>query len=358
MPSDKFSRKRLHNLREAISEHGLDAFLIGNPSNVSYLANYKCSDSYILILGKEKFFLTDFRYVEEARSHIKGFNIIEIKGNLLPILKSITKARKIKKLGFESRNLTCFEYKKLNSALSGGAKLIHTEFIVEKLRAIKDAGEIAKIKSAVKITLDTFSLLKKIIKPGVSELDVSAEINRIIRIKGASACAFEVIVASGPNSSMPHAKVSRRIIRDNEPVLVDMGVEFCGYKSDLTRMYFLGKMPHKVLKATEVVFAAKEEAISKLTPGVPINEIDRAARIYIESFGWSDKFGHGLGHGVGLDVHEDPPINRKNTSYLKAGMVFTIEPAVYFPGKFGIRLEDMVVITKNGAEVFDGAINQ
>ncbi|MDP1853885.1 MAG: aminopeptidase P family protein [Candidatus Omnitrophota bacterium] len=347
---------RTSNLYKEILRSDIDAFLVTYPANVSYFCRYPIDDSYLLASPKETFLITDFRYIEEAQENIK-FSVRELTGSLSEDILKIVKKLKIKRLGFESRHLSFYEYGRITGALGEEVELVPIYDLVEKLRIIKDEGEIAKIEAAVKLTEETFVFLKDIIRPGVKELDISAEVNRFIRLKGAEKASFDLIVASGSRSSMPHAKTSTKIIQNNEPVLVDMGVEISGYKSDLTRMFFLGKIAKNIKQAMDVVFAAKRKAIKRLKPGVPIKEIDKAAREYIASFGWSKNFRHSVGHGVGLEVHEGPHISRKNNSCLKAGMVFTIEPAVYFPQKFGVRLEDMVLITQKGARVLNGTLN-
>ncbi len=340
-----------------MEKHLLDAFLITNPSNVSYITQYIIEDSYLLITPYENFIITDFRYIEEIKTNIKGFSICQINGSLFNVISSLIKKLNIKRLGFESRHLPFAEYDKIHKLVAKHTKLVPAIELVEKLRVVKDKTEISLLKKSTKITTDMLLFLKDVIKPGVSELDISGEANQFLRKKGASSASFAIIVASGSRSSMPHAKTSSKIIQNNEPVLVDIGVNFCGYKSDLTRMFFLGKIHRDIKEAFEVVFAAKKKAIDKLKPGIAIAEIDAIARNYIGKFGWSKNFGHGLGHGIGLDVHEDPAITRKNSSLLKTGMVFTIEPAVYFPAEFGIRLEDMVLITDKGCKILNGSLD-
>ena len=340
-----------------MEEHRLDAFLITNPSNVSYITRHEIEDSYLLITPRENFIITDFRYTEELRANVKGFSIRQISGSLFTTLCSLIKKLNIKRLGFESRHMSFAEYDKINKLAAGHAQLVPLFELVEELRTIKDKNEISLLEKSARITTDTLLFLKDIIKPGISELDVSGQANYFLRKKGASNASFAIIVASGPRSSMPHAKTSSKIIKNNEAVLVDIGVDFRGYKSDLTRVFFLGKIHKDIQKAFEVVFAAKTKAINKLKPGIPIAEIDAMARNYIGKFGWSKNFGHALGHGIGLDVHEGPAITRKNNSLLKTGMVFTIEPAVYFPAEFGIRLEDMVLITEKGFRILNGPLN-
>lgn len=347
---------RIHNLYKAMAGAEVDAFLVTYPANVTYLCRYVICDSYLLVSPKETFLITDFRYRQEASANIK-FSLKLMNGSVFEAISSLVKKLKVRRLGFESRRFSFYEYGRLTGVLGDRTELVPLYDLVEKQRLLKDEEEIAKIEASVGLTEDTFLFLKGLIKPGLRELDVAAEINRFIRLKGAQDSAFDVMVASGRQSSLPHAKVSARVIKDNEPVLVDMGVDISGYKSDLTRMFFLGKIAKEIREANEVVIAAKRKAISRLKPGVPIEDIDRAAREYIARFGWSKNFGHSLGHGIGLEVHEGPSISRKSKSRLKAGMVFTIEPAVYFPRRFGVRLEDMVLVTEKGVRILNGTLD-
>lgn len=348
---------RLNNFSQKLDNLSIDGFLVTYPANVSYLCQYKIDDTYLLVSPKESFLITDFRYLEEAKTKISGFTIKKTNGSIFSLIASLSNDLGIKHLGFETKYLPYGEYDKIKEGLNKQAELIPLHDAIEGMRAIKDKYEIHNIESAVKITLETFKYVESMIKPGMREIDVCAEINRFIRANGADNAAFDIIVASGANSSMPHSKTGQKILNNNEPVLIDMGVEVNGYKSDLTRMFFLGKMPDTIIKAEEVVRAAKNKAIALLKPGAAIKDIDAAAREYIASFGWGPNFGHSLGHGIGLEVHEAPHIHCKNNSCLKAGMVFTIEPAVYFPQKFGIRLEDIAIITEKGVMIFNEAVN-
>src|SRR3989338_8488230 len=206
---------------------------------------------------------------------------------------------------------------------------------VEELRQIKTAEELEKIKKAIQITIKAFKFIKDFISPGKKEIEVAGELERFIRYSGARSSAFDIIVASGPNSSFPHHLTSQRKLKNNEHVLVDLGVEYLGYKSDLTRVFFLGKISSTVSKIYDTVRKAQDKAIKNIKPAVQINKIDTAARQYITQKGYGGFFGHNLGHGIGLEVHEEPRISGREDNRLKAGMVFTIEPAIYLPNKFG-----------------------
>ena len=264
----------------------------------------------------------------------------------------------LNRVGFEERYLPFAEFSRIQQFSKDKFSLVPTHSLIEDLREVKDASEIAKIRKAVEITQATVRHMRKFLAVGLKEVEVVGEIERFIRFSGARACAFDIIVASGPNSSKPHHLSGSRRIRDNEPVLIDMGVEYQGYKSDLTRVFFLGKIKVLVHKVYAVVLKAQEKAIKMIRPGVMMAEIDKAAREYIAKQGFAGKFEHNLGHGFGLEVHEGPHVSGNEASLAKPGMVFTIEPGIYLQGEFGIRIEDMILVTRQGCEVLSGAINK
>lgn len=348
---------RLKNIYPILKEQGLDALLLSLPANISYLCEYASRDSYFLVSEKKNVYFTDSRYIEEAKPKLKGIAQIKPVGNSL--FKSISDTclkLKVKYIGFEERYLPYAEYKKIRSGLGKGARLIPTHSLIEELRQVKDPKEIQRIKKAIRITADALKFIKGFIKPGKNEIEIGAELERFIRYKGAGNSAFDIIVASGPNSSFPHHITSQREIKKNDSVLIDIGVDYHGYKSDLTRVFFLGKIKVLNRKIYDVTRRAQEKSIEKIKPGVRSSEIDKAGREYIKDKGFGEYFGHNLGHGVGLEVHEYPNISGKSDTILEPGMVFTIEPGIYLPDKFGVRLEDMVLVTQKGCEVLSGSI--
>ena len=207
------------------------------------------------------------------------------------------------------------------------------------------------IKKAVSITRKTFKYLEGILKQGISERELAIELDYFLKRSGARKGAYDIIVASGINSSLPHAPVTNKRLMLHEPVLVDMGVDYEGYISDLTRVFFLGKMDAIATKIYKIVFEAQRRAINKIKPGIKISSIDKAAREYIEKKGYGKFFGHAVGHGVGMEVHEKPHVSMRNDKELMPGMVFTVEPAIYLPKWGGVRIEDMAIVTEKGCEV-------
>ncbi|MDD5005637.1 MAG: aminopeptidase P family protein [Candidatus Omnitrophica bacterium] len=343
--------RRIARLRNILRRKGMDAIILSHPANVSYLTGFPTQDSSLFINEKNSILITDFRYSSEYRNLLKNSEtkILEINKPLIQTIRDLNKKLRIKNLAFEEEHISFSYYQKLKSV--SAKKLIPVRKIVEDMRIIKDSQELKLIKKSTSITLETLKYVGKILRPGMKEIELAAEIERYIRLKGTTGTAFEIIVASGPHSSFPHAKKTQRIIAQNEPVLIDLGVDCEGYKSDLTRVFFLGKMDTLFRKIYGIVQAAQKKAISVIRPGIPINKIDKEAREFIAKKGFAKYFKHSLGHGIGLEIHELPRIYQKNKDILKQGMVFTVEPGIYLPDKFGVRVEDMICVTHNGAEV-------
>ncbi|MCM8758098.1 MAG: Xaa-Pro peptidase family protein [Candidatus Omnitrophica bacterium] len=341
----------LQKLFNKLKETKLDALLVCNQSNITYLSGFPSRESWLLLCkDKVGFFITDFRYLEEAKSNLKGFIIKRINGSVFSLLANLIKSLKIKRLGFEAKHLSFAEYNKIKEALPLYTDFISTYDIIESLREIKSKKEIDKIKEAIKITIDAFKYAKCILKEGITEKEIANQLEFFIKQKGCK-LAFEIIVASGPNSSFPHYITSNRKIQKGEPILIDMGIDYQGYKSDLTRVFFLGKIPSIIRKIYQIVLEAQQLAIKKIKVGLYTDYLDKIARQYINCKGYSEFFGHSLGHGIGLDVHEGPSISLKHHYKLKEGMVFTVEPAIYLPKRFGIRIEDVVLVKRKGVEV-------
>jgi len=350
---------RIKNIYAELSEKSLQGLIISLPANISYLTRYFSRDSYLLVSQKENVYFTDSRYTEEAKISLKGIaEVKKINGSVFKAIAQTCQSLRLKRIGFEERILPFAEYKKIQKELNKSAKLVPTHGLVEGLRQIKDSEELKKIKKAIQIVREALKFIQNFIKPGRKEIEVAAEIERFVRYHGARSSAFDIIVASGANSSFPHHLTSQRKIRDNEPVLIDIGVDYLGYKSDLTRVFFSGKINSLVRGIYDIVLKAQEKAISQIKPAVGIGEIDAAARQYITQKGYGGFFGHNLGHGIGLEVHEEPHISAKVQDKLMPGMVFTVEPGIYLPHKFGIRIEDIVLVTPRGCEILSGTLNK
>ena len=365
---------RLERLHIILQKNHLDGFLVSHQPNITYLSGCLSSDSYLLLTPKQNFFITDSRYYQQARAffnrarkkHLggqrcsKGVGAFSIRLSGRSVFNTIAKlARelKIKRLGFEARNLDVAQYQEIKKQLRP-IHFISTHALIEELRKIKEPEELAKIKKAVSIAAQALRYARRIMRSGLGEIEIAAELERFIRYKGARATSFATIVASGENSAFCHHLTSRRKLKKSDCLFIDIGVDYQGYKSDLTRAFFLGKIPAKIRRVYEIVYQAQVRAINRIKPGVKICEIDRCARQYIAKQGYGGFFAHNLGHGIGLEVHELPFISTNNKATIEAGMVFTVEPAIYLPGKFGVRIEDNIVVTENGCEVLSGNLDK
>src|SRR5471030_2645050 len=342
---------RLKKLVEDFSRHkNIDALLIVNDSNIRYLTQFSASDSWLLVTKSKAFYITDFRYVLEARQGLQGISVKQYSHMPCATLCELSKQYKIKRLGFDEKYTSFALWKKLKEFCPRNAKLIPATGLVESFREIKDEGEIAQIKNCLKLHFKAIDFMKKVVKPGLTERQVALQLERFVKSHGAE-FSFPPIIASGPNSCYPHARATDRVIRNNEGVLLDFGIDLNGYKSDLTRNFFLGKIRPRVKQVLDALTLAQREAISLIKPGISSAMIDAQARKVLRKFGLAKYFGHSLGHGVGLDIHESPRLSSQSTSILEAGMIVTVEPGVYIPNEFGIRVEDMVLVTKEGCEV-------
>jgi Xaa-Pro aminopeptidase len=346
---------RIKQLRQLFAKHDIDAFIVMNETNIKYLTRFPASESWLFITKTKVYYVTDFRYILEAKAGLKGIEVVRYTKSFYETVFQLAAKNKIKKCGFDAYHLSLGQYHHLKK-FAKNIQLIERNGLVEHLREVKDQDEIKAIREALKVHSDALKLAPKWVRPGRKETDVLADLQDFAKSKKVG-FSFPPIIASGPNSCFPHARASERKIKNNEPVLFDMGIDKNGYKSDLTRMFFLGRIPKLVTEINDYVRVAQQKAIKIIKPGICIAEVDKAARGFLASKGLDQYFGHALGHGVGLDIHESPRLSSQNTSVLKPGMVITVEPAVYLPNKFGIRLEEMVLVTKTGCEVLSGYIN-
>lgn len=351
--------RRVKNILSRLKQKNLDGLVVTLPANISYLTGYPSQDSKLLLTNQKCIYLTDSRYTEEAKNSLaKYFSVKQVNGNATASIAQICESLKIKNLGFEEKYLTFFEYQRLTRELPETIGLVPTQNLIEELRQIKNPDEIGKIRKATQVTKEAFDFIKGSGLAGKTEIEIASQLEHFIRINGADKASFNIIVASGPNSSYAHHLPCRKKISKDETVLIDMGVEYSGYKSDLTRVFFSGKIPSLARKIYAVVIKAQELAINRIKPGVAIKEIDAASRQYITRKGYGGFFNHNLGHGIGLEVHEAPNIAPNSDKILQEGMIFTVEPAIYLPLRFGIRIEDIVLVTKKGKEVISGALNK
>lgn len=326
---------------------GIDGFLVSNLKNIQWLSGFAGSNAYVVITKKDRVFLTDFRYQEEVKHLLHGWDIVILK-KTIPDIARICKQVGIKRLGFENSVPFAFFEKLSKYAVT----LKPFDGLIEKLRAVKEAEEISAMKIAIGRAESAFLKTLPYIKKGASEINISRRLDDEAKKLGSKKPAFETIVASGSNSSMPHARASEKKLSAGDLVVIDWGAEADGYFSDTTRTLLLkGPAIEKKIEIYNVVLEANLKAIKAVKPGVVAKAIDKSARDVITKAGYGSQFGHGTGHGIGLEVHERPNLSTKSSDIIKQGMIFTVEPGIYLPGTGGVRIEDMVFVTKNGTGV-------
>ncbi|MDT8335988.1 MAG: Xaa-Pro peptidase family protein [Desulfurivibrionaceae bacterium] len=354
--------ERVDRLKKLLGNRKLDALLVTQPQNRRYLSSFTAGDPNIsessgaLLIPRRgrPLLLTDFRYQLEAEAEAAGFEVLIYQRGLLDLLGKILVGRGIKRLAFEGHYFLYRTAGKLEVlAKKHAIKLTPTTGLVEGLRLRKSPAEIEKIRAAVRLNEQVFQEVFRDLRPGMSERQVAIRIETLMREKGADGPAFETIVAGGSNGAKPHAVPSGRALRAGETVVIDMGLVLDGYCSDMTRTVVLGEMAKNTRDIFRLVRKAQKIGIETIRAGATGAEVDRAARRIIEQAGYGKRFGHGLGHGVGLAVHEGPGLSRRSKRKLKAGMVITVEPGIYLPDWGGVRLENMVAVTEQGCEVLN-----
>jgi Xaa-Pro aminopeptidase len=343
-----FYSSRLTQIRNYIKKKRIDGFLITDINNVRYLTGFSGSSGLLLITGEKSFFVTDFRYKEQSEREVKGWDIVIGKGNTVKTVKNLSKKTGIKRLGIES--FVAYEFFRRLSNI--GLTLKAFKGFIERLREIKDAVEINSIREAVRRAESAFFDAKPYIRLGVKERAIALRLEERLKKKGCRHIPFDIIVASGPNSAMPHARPTEKKLNEGDLVIIDWGGESDGYFSDMTRTFLIkGDNITKKKEIYQIVSKANGRAISEVLPGARSNDIDSSARDLIKKTGYGEFFGHGTGHGVGIQVHELPHITWNKIGIIKESMVFTIEPGIYVPGLGGVRIEDMVVVKSGGPEV-------
>jgi Xaa-Pro aminopeptidase len=342
-------QRRLDRLRERLDAAGLDALLVGNRPNIRYLSEFSGSSAALLVSAKEAVLFTDSRYTVQAEEEVSEVDVKTIQDP--PLRAALQGVSGGDRIGFEAEHVSVAEHDALAEKL-GGRRLVPTCGIVEEMRAVKEPQEIDAIAASVALNSRAFEKGLETVRPGVAEVEVAAVIEHEMRSGGASAPAFESIVASGPRGALPHALASRRPLASGEPVIVDIGTVLNGYASDMTRTLFLDGPGDRGRRVHDAVLEALKRAEGMVRAGQKASAVDGAARDALAEAGFAkESFEHGTGHGVGLEVHEAPRIGRRRDEPLVAGMVFTIEPGVYVPGWGGVRIEDIVVVEENGCRI-------
>jgi Xaa-Pro aminopeptidase len=338
--------KRINKIRQCFIEKGIDGLMVSTPENRFYLSGFFGSDGYLFITERKKILAVDFRYIEEGKNKAPEFEIFQVTGKPDWFIQ-LTETLNIRRLGFEADNVTYSLYRQFTETIQkngSSLQLIPTNGMIDSLRSIKETGEIELIQKAVNISDKAIDHIKKIVHPGMTELKVAWEIEKFMRENGSEAMPFELIVGAGPNGALPHAHPSERSIEEGEPVVVDIGARYGNYTSDITRTIYFGKLDDTFRKVYDIVLGAQLSAMSIIKEGMTGEEADNIARIFIQETGYGEYFGHSLGHGVGLATHESPRLGMRSIDNLVNGMVFTIEPGIYLPGRGGVRIEDTVII--------------
>lgn len=344
---------RRKKLRQILKKEGLDGLLVTDFTNVTYLTGFTGDDSYLLLTRNKAILLSDPRYTTQIEEECPDVDT-KIRPPGTTILKAtveLLSSAKPKKLGVEAASLTLATFEKLRNESPKQTELVTTERVVEGLREIKDAGEIEETRRAVWYAEKGFEVIRNKLQAEQTELQVAHELEHTMRGFGASGCSFDPIVAVGERAALPHARPGEKRIGDAPFVLIDWGADSHGYKSDLTRVLVTGRISPKLERIYRVVLKAQLAAIAQIKAGVAGHKVDQAARKVITDAGFGKKFGHGLGHGLGLYIHEGPRMGVGTKTPLQAGMIVTVEPGIYLPRWGGVRIEDDVLVTKNGHEV-------
>lgn len=336
-------------MRNILEERGIDGFLVTHLPNVRYLTGFSGTNGLCLIGRETSYFLTDFRYHEQSHQEVKGLRITVAKNSLFEQLEKRKLFRGMRRVGIEGNYLPYADYRKLKKTFPR-LRFIPLADVIEGISAVKDEEEIGLIKKAAQISDKVFDEVVKSIKPGVRELEVSAEISYLHKTYGAERDAFETIVASGPRGALPHGIACAKKIRRGEFVTLDFGCVYRGYCCDITRSVSIGEPTRKLREVYRIVSEAQTRAIEAVKSGMIAKDLDAVARRYIARNGFGKFFGHSLGHGIGLQIHESPRISSQSSYRLRDGNVITIEPGIYLPGIGGVRIEDDVLVM-NGKSV-------
>jgi Xaa-Pro aminopeptidase len=356
-------KTRLGRIREFLDEQKLDLFFVAVPENRFYLSGYEADDlqltessGYLLISRSKQLLLTDSRYEEAAKAEAPGFELIIYSEGLAQVLPGLFAELKVERLGVEGHHVTYRKYKEIEEALRESrpdAVTVVCDDLVERLRLVKEPLEMERIRASLALTESALDAVWGSLAPGRKEKDLAWEIERHIREGGGEAVSFPPIVACGPNAALPHAVPTERRISPGDPVILDLGSRLNHYCSDMTRTWVAGAPEKRLKEIYQIVREAQLAAQNACAAGKQSTEVDAAARDLIRGAGYGDYFGHGLGHGVGIAVHEKPGLRRHQPVVLEENMVVTIEPGIYLPGFGGVRLENMVRVTRTGCELLN-----
>lgn len=341
-------QKRLANLHQLMEKHNLDGIIVTKPENRRYFSGFTGSAGLLFIRRQSQKLITDFRYIEQAKQQAPLYQIIRHKVSIFDTLSEIANDLGDLRLGFESDFVTWEIHRNLVKSLPQ-AELIPIQ--IDALRMIKDADELNLLKTAVDIADSAFNQILSIIKPGITELEIALELEYQMRKLGSNKPAFDTIVASGARGALPHGQASTKVIENGDFITIDFGAVYQGYHSDMTRTVVVGKATVKQRDIYNVVLAAQLAGINAVKAGKSGRDVDAVSRQVISDAGYGEFFGHGLGHGVGLVIHEDPRLSPSSDNILAEDMVVSVEPGIYLPDWGGVRIEDLVVVSAAGCTI-------
>jgi Xaa-Pro aminopeptidase len=344
------TKSRIEALRAGLEAAGLEAMLVASGCNRRYLSGFTGTAGALLFTPRGQYLLTDFRYMTQAPAQAVDYQVVEHAPDMMDTVKALLAEAGVTRLGFEERHVSYADWSSWSKALAP-VELVPAGDLPEKLRAKKDEEEIAVIREAARLADAAYAHILHFVRPGVTELDLAAELESFMRKNGASGPSFDTIVASGERSAMPHGVASGRKLQSGEFVTFDFGALYQGYCSDLTRTIVVGEATDRHREIYGIVLEAQEHALANIRPGMTGREADALTRDVITRYGYGEFFGHGTGHGIGLEIHEAPRLSQRSDTVLEPGMVVTVEPGIYIPGFGGVRIEDDVVVTESGIHV-------
>ncbi len=343
-------KDRIRKCRALLKKTGAQALLLTHDTDFYYLTGFTANESAVMITAKDVHIITDSRFEMESAREVGWATISMRRGMLNDEIVAVCKKAKVKKLAVQASHLSIADEAELKKKLKG-VKLISDGGICDTMRLIKTPADIAALRKAIKVAEDALTATKKTIKVGQTETDIAARLEFEMRKRGASGPAFGTIIAEGANGAVPHAVPGTRKVKKGSAILIDWGACVARYNSDLTRMVFVGSIPRKIEEIYKIVLEAQLAGIDAVKPGARMCDVDTIARDIIKKAGYGDRYTHGLGHGLGLDVHEAPSLSWRSKEKLVPGMVVTVEPGIYLPGIGGVRIEDDVLVTARGNKV-------
>ena len=341
------NQNRLFFIRNLQQTEGLSATIIFGLTNIRYLSGFTGTDGVLLFVGNETVFLTDSRYITQARAQVKADRVVCYKNKLQSIADELVSLGAVR-VGFDAEAVCVAVFDELRELCGNQMHWLPLKKQLQSLRGKKDLRELDCLKAAAQLNYDAFQKILPLIKPGISEKKIALELEIALKRLGGEANAFDFIVASGTRGALPHGVASDKLLAAGELITIDFGTCVGGYFSDETVTLAVGEVSGKLRQIFDIVLEAHDLALAAIKPGMHIKELDAVARGYIDDMGYGGYFGHGLGHGVGLEIHEYPTVSSRSTDLLVEGMVITVEPGIYIPDFGGVRIEDTVVVTANG----------